>query len=151
VAGLAKRRALGLQAVAAVLLLAGCAAPGGTPVPEIFEARLDGAQEVPSVPTPATGAARVQLDAHGVMRWTVRYEGLSGPLTGAHVHGPAGPGQDAPILIPLAPAAGAATLSGQVRLTPEQVAQLASGQWYVNLHTARHPGGEIRGQLRPPG
>ncbi len=34
-------------------------------------------------------------------------------------------------------------------LTPLQVADLMAGKWYVNLHTAANPGGEIRGQVMP--
>ncbi len=33
-------------------------------------------------------------------------------------------------------------------LTDEQVADLKAGLYYVNIHTARHPSGEIRGQLK---
>ena len=40
-------------------------------------------------------------------------------------------------------------IEGETRISPEQSGQLASGQWYVNVHTAANPGGEIRGQLRP--
>jgi hypothetical protein len=29
-----------------------------------------------------------------------------------------------------------------------QVDQLKQGLWYVNLHTAAHPGGELRGQVK---
>ena len=32
-------------------------------------------------------------------------------------------------------------------ITPAQAADLVEGKWYVNLHTAAHPGGEIRGQV----
>jgi len=35
-------------------------------------------------------------------------------------------------------------------LTPDQATQFAAGQWYVNVHTSAHPGGEIRGQVTPP-
>jgi hypothetical protein len=133
----------------ALLLVAGCASQTGSRLPELYEARLDGAQEVPAVTTAGTGQARMEVDGQGVLRWTVDYQGLSGPVTGAHVHGPAGPGQNAPVLIPLDVKAGVATASGQARITPEQRTQLESGQWYVNLHTPGHPNGEIRGQLRP--
>ena len=134
---------------AAMLALAACASPQPQRLPELYEASLDGRQEVPAVATAGSGQARVEVDAKGLMRWTVDHAGLSGPVTAAHVHGPAGPGQNAGVLIPLAVPAGGSGFSGEVRLTPEQLNQLDSGQWYVNLHTARHPGGEIRGQLRP--
>jgi hypothetical protein len=133
----------------AMLALGGCAAPQPQQLPELYQASLDGRQEVPAVATGGSGQARVEVDASGLMRWSVDYEGLSGPVTAAHVHGPAGPGQNAGVLIPLAVPAGGTSFSGQARITPEQLTQLASGQWYVNLHTARHPAGEIRGQLRP--
>ena len=36
---------------------------------------------------------------------------------------------------------------GSATLTDAQAAELMAGQWYVNVHTAAHPGGEIRGQV----
>ena len=32
-------------------------------------------------------------------------------------------------------------------LTEAQAADLLAGKWYINVHTAANPGGEIRGQL----
>jgi hypothetical protein len=32
-------------------------------------------------------------------------------------------------------------------LTEAQAADLLAGRWYVNIHTAANPGGEIRGQV----
>jgi CHRD domain len=136
-------------AAALCAVLAGCSSVAGDPEPrtELYEAQLSGAQEVPAVASAGTGRAELRLDRKNhLVRWTVSHSGLSGPLTAAHIHGPAGPGQNAPALIPLNHVP--ATLTGQLLLTPEQASQLESGQWYVNLHTARHPQGEIRGQLR---
>ena len=96
------------------------------------------------------GSAEVVFDhANSTIRWTVQFHGLSGPVTAAHLHGPAAPGQNAAVVVPLAGAPQATPLRGEARITAEQFGQLASGQWYVNLHTARHPQGEVRGQLRP--
>lgn len=36
---------------------------------------------------------------------------------------------------------------GQATLTDAQAADMMAGLWYVNIHTTRYPGGEIRGQL----
>ncbi|MGQ2979031.1 MAG: CHRD domain-containing protein, partial [Polaromonas sp.] len=38
-------------------------------------------------------------------------------------------------------------MSGQATLTAAQMADLLAGKWYANIHTARYPGGEIRGQM----
>ncbi|MDP1566904.1 MAG: CHRD domain-containing protein, partial [Polaromonas sp.] len=38
-------------------------------------------------------------------------------------------------------------MSGQATLTAAQMADLLGGKWYANIHTARYPGGEIRGQM----
>jgi hypothetical protein len=40
-------------------------------------------------------------------------------------------------------------IKGSATLTPAQVADLMAGKWYVNLHTAASPGGEVRGQVMP--
>ena len=45
----------------------------------------------------------------------------------------------------------ASPFRGTAHLTDEQAGQLLDGQWYINIHTAAHPDGEIRGQvLRQP-
>jgi hypothetical protein len=38
-------------------------------------------------------------------------------------------------------------MNGEATLTDQQIADLTAGKWYFNIHTAAHPGGEIRGQL----
>ncbi|MCG2593623.1 CHRD domain-containing protein [Ramlibacter sp. XY19] len=112
-----------------------------------YQATLAGAQEVPPVASAATGSAEVDYHPRSnMLHWRVTANGLSGKATAAHIHGPAGPGQNAPAIVPLD--VRPATINGQLRITPEQATQLESGQWYVNIHTAAHPDGEIRGQLR---
>ena len=152
------RRAAGAWSVriatlAVLAVAAGCAAPPqqqDAKAPDRIEryaAELGGAQQVPPVASAATG--RAEVDYHprsNMLHWRVTSSGLSGKATAGHIHGPAGPGQNAPAIVPLNVAA--AVVTGQLRITPEQATQLDSGQWYVNIHTAAHPDGEIRGQLR---
>jgi hypothetical protein len=135
-------------AAAAALALAGCGQMRPSQKADIYEATLSGAQEVPAANTRATGTAEVQLNTStNVLSWKVTYTGLSGPATAAHIHGPAGPGANAGVVIPFQNA-GASPIVGQTTITPAQFGDLAAGLWYVNVHTAANPGGEIRGQLR---
>ncbi len=78
--------------------------------------------------------------------YTINYKGLSGPPTMAHIHGPAEPGSNAGVVVPLT-IANATQLAGTVTLTEAQVADLYAGRYYVNIHTDANKGGEIRGQL----
>jgi hypothetical protein len=145
-------RAIGAAMTLSLLAaVSGCAPmQHGAPVVEEiqhYQATLAGAQEVPPVAGAATGTAQVDYHPRGnMLHWRVTATGLSGKPTAAHIHGPAGPGQNAPAIVPLD--VRPATITGQLRITPEQATQLESGQWYVNIHTAAHPDGEIRGQLR---
>jgi hypothetical protein len=101
----------------------------------------------------AKGDATVMVDRGAkTARWKVNYSGLSGPATMAHFHGPAGPGQNAPPVIWLSPQGQpvpAGTIEGQATLTDAQLADLTAGRYYINVHTAANPGGEIRGQVTP--
>lgn len=138
---------LGVLALACAAL-AGCASQSpALEAVQLYEAALAGAQEVPPVASAASGRAELRYESRSSMlQWRITHAGLSGPITAAHFHGPAGPDQNGPALVPLNPAG--AAITGQLRITPEQFTQLNSGHWYVNLHTAAHPQGEIRGQLR---
>jgi hypothetical protein len=93
------------------------------------------------------GEAWVNLDmASKMLDWKVEYSGLSGPATMAHFHGPAPVGKAAGVAVPLKGDLGSPT-KGSAAVTDAQIADLKSGMWYVNVHTAAHPGGEIRGQV----
>jgi hypothetical protein len=132
----------------AALVLAGCGQMRPSQKVDIYEARLAGTQEVPPVNTAGSGTAEIQINTNtNVLTWKVTYSGLSGTATGAHIHGPAGPGQNAGVLVPFTNVA-AQPITGQATITPTQYGDLAAGLWYVNVHTAANPGGEIRGQLR---
>lgn len=85
------------------------------------------------------------------------FDDLTGPATGLHIHGPAITISNAPVLFNLAPAhlpaapdpAKGGVIVGTATLTEEQETNLLAGLYYVNIHTAQNPGGEIRGQLIP--
>ena len=118
-----------------------------------FKVALTGAQQVPPVQTAATGTADLTYDpATRVVAWNVTYNGLSGPATMAHFHGPATAGNNGPPVIWLTEkgAAVEGPIKGEATLTPEQAQQFLAGEWYVNVHTQANPKGEIRGQVIPP-
>ena len=109
--------------------------------------QLTGAQEVPAVTTGGTGTVETTFDkSTNVLTWTVTYAGLSGPLTAGHFHGPALPGVNAGVVVPFTGDL-ASPIRGKATLTSAQAADLTAGRWYANLHTAKNPGGEIRGQV----
>jgi hypothetical protein len=133
--------------IATLLGLAACGSATVEKGPAYFVAQLSGGNEVPAVVTQATGTVEATLMPETLLlTWRVSYAGLSGPLTGAHFHGPAMPGQNAGVVM-LIGGPQASTLNGSATLSPSQAADLMAGRWYVNLHTAANPDGEIRGQV----
>ena len=111
-----------------------------------MSATLSGATQVPPNASSGTGQATIKLDGD-MLSWSITYSGLSGPVTGAHFHGPAPAGANAGVVLPFAGSL-ASPIVGSKQLTPAQIAQLKGGLWYANLHTAANPGGEIRGQVK---
>lgn len=126
---------------AAVLALAACGGP-------TYKATLSGDAEVPAVTSTGTGSVTITVDGT-TLDVTGNYSGLSGAATAAHLHGPADATQSAANVCGLTVAetspAGTGTLSGEC--PSFDIAGLNSGMYYVNIHTAAHAGGEIRGQI----
>lgn len=111
-----------------------------------FTATLAGSNEVPPNQSAAKGDAEVIFDTDTKrLSWTVDYSGLSGPAIGAHIHGLAEPGSNAGIMIPFTVLP--SPITGSKTLSPLEEEGLTTGRLYVNVHTRKHPGGEIRGQL----
>ena len=121
----------------------------GQIVPLHVPVSLNGASEVPPVQTTASASALFTLVGTELF-YSVTFSGLSGPATGAHIHGPADSTQNANVIIPLSPpAAASGTFSGSVTLDTTNLAYFLAGQTYINIHTTTNAGGEIRGQIYP--
>src|ERR1700758_4883319 len=115
-----------------------------------LKADLEPSSEVPPRVSHGHGMLNATFDTSTQsLQWTVTYEGLSGPATAAHFHGPAPVGQNAGVVIPIDKKALPNPIKGSATLTEQQVTDLMAGQWYFNIHTSQNPTGEIRGQVMP--
>jgi hypothetical protein len=111
-----------------------------------YRATLNGDSEVPATASKATGEVTATFDAATkTLRWNGSYSGLTGPVTAAHFHGPAKPGENAGVLVPVT--AASSPFSGEATLDDAKAADLEAGRLYFNVHTAANPKGEIRGQV----
>ena len=115
-----------------------------------YKVTLDGASETPPNDSKAKGTGEVSYDtATKTLTWTFTYDGLTGPAKAAHFHGPAGPGEKAPPVVPLSGEL-ASPIKGSVVFNEQQDQAIAGGKWdkwYFNIHTEKYPDGEIRGQV----
>ena len=123
-------------AVAAVTLLAASAASAQM---VHYSATLKGADGVKG-----GGELQAMLDGK-TFTYSATYKDLTGPVVAAHFHGPAAPGANAPPVLPVT--VSPSPLKGSATLTDAQIADLNAGKWYLNIHTAANPGGEIRGTV----
>ena len=110
-------------------------------------ALLGAANEVPATTSNGTGDAKVAIDVkNNKINWTIHYNGLTGAVTAAHFHGPAAEGENTGVALPIAGDM-LSPMKGESTVTEIQKADLLAGKWYINLHTAANPDGEIRGQV----
>src|SRR5579875_2014382 len=115
--------------LAALTSLAACAMAPMTPAaaPVAFRASLDGATEVPPHPVPGMGTfmANYTPSTHA-LSYSLAYSNLTGPATMAHLHGPAAPGQNAPVVVPFPPPI-MSGMVGTATLTDAQAQMLMAG------------------------
>jgi hypothetical protein len=116
-----------------------------------LEATLDQSQQVPPSGSSGTGSATLTYDdVTGELTWNITWGGLTGPAMAMHFHGPAPPGINAGVQVNIGAISGLVSPSiGSAFITPAQAADLLADLWYINVHTAQFPGGEIRGQVVP--
>jgi hypothetical protein len=122
---------------------------------------LSGAQETPPVTSAALGTMDVFYSKETrILNYTINWSGLTGAVTAAHIHGLAPTGYPAPVVqtfslnaiskCPTISITSCGTYKGTMLVDGVIVKEedLLNGMYYVNIHTAANPGGEIRGQIR---
>ena len=154
-------------AILFILLAAGCGGGGGgTPVTaKTLNAVLDGAQEIPSITSTASGTATVMIDAaRTTVTVSMTTQGFTTPVTASHIHsGAAGVNGGVMFSLFAGPGAFPATLTKTLtsaNLDPafaaagnsfaDALTAILNGNTYINVHTSANAGGEIRGQLMLP-
>jgi hypothetical protein len=152
---LLRARVLG---IAAVIVLQGCATSVPT-APEISVA-LSGSREVPPNASTAAGVASFWVHTDRTLNGIAETSGMDATAANLYLGGPeeSGPlvlylvraGSDGPFATENAPISGASwSIPRSARLSEEEYRAYLAGRIYLNVHSARYPEGEIRGQLRP--
>ena len=145
------KRYLRLFAALAALALAGCAQVQGTlphwmPGSNAVGVKLSGAEEVPPVKTAGSGSGSFRLAEDGTITGSVTTKDVPG--TAAHIHLGA-KGKNGPVIVPLDKKGDTYSVPEGRKLSAAQAKAWKDGELYVNVHTAKHKGGEVRGQIQP--
>jgi|SRR5579862_682176 len=146
------RRLVAFLAAGAVCALAvtAFASAGAARTATTWTATLSARQEVPKqvVKKASAHGSFTATVAGNKLKWKLTYAGLTGPATAAHIHMGA-VGKAGNVVVPLCGGKPACKsgLTGSAPLTGQLKAWFKKHLLYVNVHTAKNPDGEIRGQL----
>jgi hypothetical protein len=145
-------RKLGLVTIALVALaITAVAVAAVSKETYSYKATLTAKQEVPKPKASANAggvftATVTENGAKRSIRWKLTFHNLSGKAVAAHIH-IGKPGVAGGVLLGLCgPCKNGAT--GNVATTTKVGDTLEHGKTYVNVHTAKNGGGEIRGAVK---
>ena len=114
---------------------------------QTMQVTLAGSQEVPPVSTAASASGTISVAADLAISGSVSTTGVEGTM--AHIH-KAAAGQNGPVIVPMVKTTeNVWSIPAGAKLTEAQYQDLKDGNLYINVHSAAHKGGEIRGQLKP--
>jgi hypothetical protein len=113
----------------------------------VWTAALSSGQEIPKqVVKDAAAHGQFKGTLTGsTLKWKLTFAKLTGPATAAHIH-MAAKGKSGNVVVPLCGPCKSG-MSGSATLTAALKTAFKKHQLYVNVHTAKNPNGEIRGQL----
>jgi hypothetical protein len=141
------RALLAIATAAMALLLASCSSmPDWMPGSGAMKVSLTGAEEVPPASTSGSGSGSFRVADDGTISGSVTTTGVQGTM--AHIHQGA-KGANGPVIVPLTKNGDTYSVPAGRKLTPAQMDALKKGQLYVNVHSDRYKGGEVRAQLQP--
>ncbi len=110
--------------------------------------KLSGDMEVPPVSTTASGDGMITIKPDMSVSGKVTTSGMGATM--AHIHF-GKTGVNGPVVITLNKSGDNAWMVPEgSKLSAEQYQAYKAGELYVNVHSAEHKPGEIRGQLMPP-
>lgn len=114
---------------------------------QTIKVTLSGSQEVPPATTAASGSGTFVVGADMSVSGSITTQGVE--ATAAHIHVGAN-GNNGPVIVPLVKTSeNVWSVPAGAKLTDAQYASYKAGNLYVNVHSAKYKGGEIRGQLKP--
>lgn len=132
---------------ATALLLAGLGTASSQTTYKL-KAALTASQETPKAKSKGTGTFTGNLVEKGkskTLTWKLTFKGLTGAAGAAHIH-LGKRGVSGPVAVPLCgPCKSGA--HGTAKLTEKIVKAIENHGAYANVHTAKYPNGEIRGQI----
>lgn len=107
---------------------------------------LTGSNEVPPATSSASGSGNVSVGSDRSVTARITVTGMSG--TAAHIHQGA-PGSNGPVIVPFVKEGDNTFVAPPgAKMTEEQYRKYKDGETYVNVHSAKNPGGEVRAQLK---
>ncbi len=135
----------------AVVALASCATyqenmPSWMPGSNAMGVKLSPSEEVPPAQSSGSGSGSIRVAEDGSVSGSVSTTGVQGTM--AHIHQGA-KGANGPVIVPLTKNGDTYTVPAGAKLNAAQMSALKSGGLYVNVHSDKYKGGEIRGQLQP--
>ena len=135
-----------IAVAAAMATAAGCGMMGGASGGKGVSVSLSGSEEVPPVSAAGSGRGSFTVGEDGAVSGSVTTSGVQGTM--AHIHRGA-KGQNGPVVVPLTKSGDTYAAPAGAKLSAADLQAFREGRLYVNVHTDRNKGGEVRGQLTP--